>query len=135
MMENGANPQKGYIFDFNGTMFFDGEKHDRAWRQYLEQRIGRKIPREEFIEYAYGRTNRAILEHFFDISLTEEECMEAASEKESIYRSLCVSDRQGLHLAEGLCNLLSVWHERHIPMAIATAEIGKIWNSILMSLI
>ena len=25
---------KGIIFDFNGTLFFDSEKHQEAWREF-----------------------------------------------------------------------------------------------------
>lgn len=112
---------QGYIFDFNGTMFFDSTKHDCAWRQYLVKRIGREVSREEFMEYAYGRPNQTILKHFFGRALSEEERLHAVTEKEAMYRRLCMEDRQGLHLAKGLPKLLDKWKAEEIPMAIATA--------------
>ena len=35
------------IFDFNGTLFFDTEKHIEAWKSYAEQIIGRPLKDEE----------------------------------------------------------------------------------------
>lgn len=28
---------KGVIFDFNGTMFFDSDKQEKAWRMYIKK--------------------------------------------------------------------------------------------------
>ena len=33
----------GVIFDFNGTMFFDSEKHIKAWTMYIEELTGEKL--------------------------------------------------------------------------------------------
>lgn len=112
---------QGYIFDFNGTMFFDGAKHDFAWRQYLEEKTGREISREEFMEYAYGRTNAAILAHFLGQDFTEEERLFAAAAKEALYRRLCLKDREGLHLTRGLPAYLDCLKRAGMPVAIATA--------------
>ncbi len=29
---------KGVIFDFNGTMFYDGEFQETSWRRYLQEK-------------------------------------------------------------------------------------------------
>lgn len=112
---------QGIIFDFNGTMFFDGAKHDLAWRQYLEKKIGREISRKEFMEYAYGRTSAVILTHFLGQELTEEERLSAAAEKEKFYRRLCLEDREALHLTSGLPVYLDSLKQAGLPVAIATA--------------
>ncbi|MFR5931506.1 MAG: hypothetical protein ACLUGI_13135 [Subdoligranulum sp.] len=36
------------IFDFNGTMFFDETFQEKAWQQYMTDRLGRRITPEEF---------------------------------------------------------------------------------------
>lgn len=120
-MAKKAEKIKGYIFDFNGTMFFDGAKHDEAWRSYLENRIGRKIPKEELMEYVYGRPNTEILGHFLGGGLSREEVRLAAGEKEACYRELCLSDPAKLHLAAGLPDFLDRLQEGGYPMAIASA--------------
>ena len=28
---------KGIIFDFNGTLLFDTEQHEQAWRDYVKE--------------------------------------------------------------------------------------------------
>ena len=36
---------KGVIFDFNGTLFFDSDKHEKAWKQFIAELD--TIPQEE----------------------------------------------------------------------------------------
>ena len=31
---------KAIVFDFNGTMFLDADKHRVVWREFLEERLG-----------------------------------------------------------------------------------------------
>lgn len=120
-MMNEERKIQGYIFDFNGTMFFDGAKHDQAWRRYLEERLGRVITREEFMKYAYGRPNHMILEHFFGRKLSDRERVEASREKEAYYRKLCLEDRDSLHLTRGLPGFLDRLKKAGCPLAIASA--------------
>ena len=51
----------GTIFDFNGTMIFDKDFHDTAWRKFLEARINRPIAEDEFQTHVYGRSASDIL--------------------------------------------------------------------------
>ena len=50
------------IFDFNGTLFFDTEKHIEAWKSYAEQIIGRPLKDEENAAIM-GRSNQYILKY------------------------------------------------------------------------
>ncbi len=56
---------KGVIFDFNGTMFYDGEFQETSWRRYLQRKIGRKVTDDEFQEYVHGRNADVTLPYFF----------------------------------------------------------------------
>lgn len=56
---------KACLFDFNGTMFFDGRLHEKAWRKTVSKRTGRMISDEEIRKYIYGCNNRDIVTHFF----------------------------------------------------------------------
>ena len=38
---------RGVLFDWNGTIFFDSDKHKKAWQLFLPEKIGR-----EFYGYA-----------------------------------------------------------------------------------
>ena len=39
---------KGIIFDFNGTLFYDSDKHIWAFRRFFEKR-GLSLPSDEYI--------------------------------------------------------------------------------------
>lgn len=120
-MANRKQKIKGCIFDFNGTMFFDGAKHDQAWRSYLKTRIGRDISKAELMAYVYGRPSRMILTHFLGSGLSDAEIAAAADEKESCYRALCMEEAESLHLANGLSGFLDGLQKAGYSMAIASA--------------
>ena len=45
---------KGVIFDFNGTLFFDNDKHILAWGEISKMLRGRGITEEELLEHFNG---------------------------------------------------------------------------------
>lgn len=53
---------KGIIFDFNGTLFWDSEIQENAWKTFGKKLSGRDITDEEFNTYFHGRTNKDTLE-------------------------------------------------------------------------
>lgn len=118
---------QGVIFDFNGTMFFDKEFHEQAWRSFLEQLIGRGIGDAEFQTYVHGRNAKDTLSYFLRRALTKEEVTDLEEEKEVIYRRLCLNCPEKLHLAEGLPKFLNRLKQAGLPMTIATAA-G--WNNV-----
>lgn len=59
ILQGGIYFMKGIIFDFNGTLFQDSDKHEAAWRQFALEQFGRKITDEEFIRNIHGRNNHA----------------------------------------------------------------------------
>lgn len=111
----------GIIFDFNGTMFFDEKFQEKAWRQFLETKIGREVTEEEFQEYVHGRNSEITLPYFLKRDLTKEEVMSLEEEKEVVYRSLCL-ESEDFKLADGISEFLDELVERKIPMTIATAS-------------
>lgn len=112
---------KAVIFDFNGTLFFDTEKHKEAWFDYAEKILNRQPTQDEF-ERMLGRSNERILEILLNRTPTAEEVEKMGGEKEAVYRSLCLADRESMHLAEGTEELLDKLKERNIPIAIATSS-------------
>ncbi len=112
----------GIIFDFNGTLFWDSQKHECAWRFFAEKVCNRKISDEEFLTSVHGRTNRFILEYLMQRELSENEIETFSTEKESIYRELCKNDPEHFHLAPGAVELLDDLAHRGIPRTIATAS-------------
>jgi phosphoglycolate phosphatase-like HAD superfamily hydrolase len=67
---------KGFLFDFNGTLFFDSELHIRAFKKYFTEH-GKEEPTAEFItKNIFGRPNPRIYSDNFNPNPTEEEWME-----------------------------------------------------------
>ena len=46
---------KGIIFDFNGTLFWDSEIQENAWKTFGKKLSGRDITDEEFNTYFHER--------------------------------------------------------------------------------
>lgn len=110
----------GVIFDFNGTMFFDSDKHIRAWALYVEEITGEFPSNADIHRYIAGRTPADILEHFLGYELSRDTVTQLSYEKESIYRKLCREDKRGLCLAPGLEDFLNYLTEYNIPKTIAS---------------
>ena len=113
---------KGIIFDFNGTLFWDSEIQENAWKTFGTKLSGRNITDEEFNTYFHGRTNKDTLEYLTERVLTDKEVNELAQQKESIYRDLCKSDLNKFKLAPGVERYLDYLKENNIPFTIATAS-------------
>ena len=113
---------KGIIFDFNGTMFWDSEIQEKAWRTYGKQLTGKDITDEEFSKYFHGRTNKDTLEYLTGRALSKQEVNKLSQEKESIYRELCKENPEKFKLAPGMERFLDFLKQNDIPMTIATAS-------------
>lgn len=112
---------KAVIFDFNGTLFFDTDKHEKAWLGYAEKLLGRTLSRQEF-ESILGRNNKRILEFILGRCPTDAEVEKMGGEKEAVYRDLCLADRENMHLAKGAEDFLDELKRKNIPIAIATSS-------------
>lgn len=110
----------GVIFDFNGTMFFDSDKHIRAWTSYVEEVTGCRPDTRDIDKYIIGKSSRQILEHFLGYEISEDMLEQFSEEKEGIYRRLCSDDKDNLALAPGLVKFLDYLAEYDIPRTIAT---------------
>lgn len=112
---------KAVIFDFNGTLFFDTEKHIKAWEKYAESIVGRPLTDDENAAII-GRSNQFILEFLLGRLPTDEELKAMGEEKEAVYRSMCLEDLENFHLAEGVECFLTSLRENNIPLTIATSS-------------
>ncbi len=113
---------KGIIFDFNGTLFFDTEQHEQAWREYVKELCGREITDDEFHYCIHGRTNADILRYFLHNGLTDREIERHSEAKEEVYRRLCMKQIDRLHLADGAYELLDMLKAAGVRMAVATSS-------------
>lgn len=116
---------KGIIFDFNGTLYWDSEKHKQTWREYSKILRGTSFTDEEMLKYMFGRTNEQIIKYAIGKQPTPEMVENYGQEKEAIYRQMCLEDKENLHLAEGVVEFLDFLKENNIPMTIATMSDKK----------
>ncbi|MBO4864821.1 MAG: HAD-IA family hydrolase [Eubacterium sp.] len=93
------------IFDFNGTMIFDGRFHDEAWKTYVEELSLVDVSEEDVEKWIKGKTPKEILEHFLGYELTDNMIEQFSEEKDRIYRSLI--GRADVPLAPGLEDYLN----------------------------
>lgn len=114
----------GVIFDFNGTLFFDGDKQEESWRIFSKQLRGHAFSDEELQNLMHGRTNKTLIEYLLGYSVDDDKLFKLSDEKEKIYRYMCVNDPENLKLAPGAIELLDYLKENQIPYTIATAS-GK----------
>lgn len=113
--------EKGVIFDFNGTLFWDTAYQESSWDEYLLTKNIVFSDREKQ-EYIHGRNGRDTFEYIFKRSITDEEIEELTEEKEIIYRQKCLSNI--MEFAPGAISFIEYLMANEIKMAIATAS-GK----------
>jgi len=111
---------KGIIFDFNGTLFFDSHMHYEAWRIYSKKLRGYEFTDEEMRKNMFGRTNADIIEYAIGKKPTKAMVEKLAKEKESMYRQMCLKDREHFVLSPGAEDFLNFLKENKIPRTIAT---------------
>lgn len=111
---------KGIIFDFNGTLFWDSQKHYDAWIEMSKRLRGTPFNDYEMLHYMFGRTNKMIIEYAIGRVPTEEETEKYSLEKELIYLDMCKADSENTKLADGVEEFFDWICEKNIPHTIAT---------------
>lgn len=111
-----------WIFDCNGTLVFDSAFHEQAWNRYMEARLGRVVPREEFLTHVHGRTNGDILTYLLGRRPTPAQAQAEGEAKEALYRQLCRQAGEAYRLVAGAPALLDALKAAGVPFAIATSS-------------
>lgn len=111
---------KGIIFDFNGTLFWDSQKHYDAWYEMSKRLRGTPFSDYEMVHHMFGRTNANIMEYAIGRKPTKEEVEKYSLEKELIYLDMCEKDKENTKLANGVEEFLDYLCEKNIPHTIAT---------------
>ncbi len=109
------------IFDFNGTLFSDSDKHKDAWHVFTA-RYGKEVGEEELVTHFLGRSNAYILHRLFGADLPAREVARMTLEKEGIYRDLCRKDIANFHLMPGAEDFLDYLKESGVRFTIATGS-------------
>ena len=113
---------KAVLFDFNGTLFYDSDKHYIAWSRFLAKH-GLRVPSpEEFQRDFVGTVNTDILRTYVNPDITPEQVAQATEEKENLYFKACLEDPACLRLTKGAEAFFDLLTERHIPFMIATGS-------------
>ncbi len=110
---------KGVVFDFNGTLFWDTDIHNKAWDVFLKKN-NIKLSNKEKNEKIHGKNNKDILNTLFPNQLSEEDIDRLSAEKENTYQELCL--KTDLQLAPGAKEFLNFLKNINIPFTIATAS-------------
>ncbi len=110
---------KGIIFDFNGTLILDDEKHLRGW-QRLGAELGLEFTEEFYWQNMHGSTNELIYEKLYGRPCPPELCGVFGNKKEVYYREACESDPP--EFAAGALELIDFLNQKGIPHAIATSS-------------
>lgn len=118
---------EAFIFDFNGVLFWDTHLHDSAWRQYSKKLRGTELTDEEMIHEVHGKTNKDVLEYLTGSPLDEEMLEYHIESKESMYRKLCLDNKDEFKLAPGAIEFLNYIKQQEVKRTIATSsEIGNV---------
>ena len=111
------------IFDFNGTLFFDDDKHVAAWNQISEEIRGLGITPKELHENINGVPNQQTITFLSGGTDTPEQVEFYSQKKEAVYREKCLEDKKNFHLVDGAEEYFDYLKEQNIPFTIATASI------------
>ena len=107
----------GYVFDFNGTLFWDTEENREAWDAAALEARGRKLSDDEFLSLN-GRTDEETAIYLLP-DAAEDERQKLILCKERLYKEICISHSPVL--SPGSEDLLSALKARGRRMAIASS--------------
>jgi beta-phosphoglucomutase-like phosphatase (HAD superfamily) len=110
---------RGVVFDLNGTLIWDTRLHNQAWDTFLA-RHNLVLSDHQKNEKIHGRNNELIFPAIFERELSAAEIAHYISEKEAIYRDLCI--RGGIGFAPGAVDFIRFLKGVQVPVAIATAS-------------
>lgn len=114
---------KGVIFDFNGTLFIDHDKHVLAWNRISQELRGKKITQDELLNHFNGVPNAQVISYMMDGKATPADIDHYSLLKEQYYREYCQQDTKHFHLIEGAEDYFCKLNREHIPFTIASASI------------
>ncbi len=116
---------KAVIFDFNGTLFIDHDKHIEAWGKMSQLLRGQPLTPYELEHYINGVPNKKIIAYLVGKRLDEKEVEKYSKQKEAIYRQCCLEDPAHLKLIDGCIAYFAYLKKNNIPMTICSASIKE----------
>ena len=113
---------RGFIFDFNGTLFYDSPMHNEVFKRICGDYGIPEYSDEYILKNIFGRANRDILLNNYNKDASEDEIAYFNEYKEERYRELCLEKKEDLHLAYGAPEFLDYLKLNGIPYCIATSS-------------
>lgn len=113
---------KGFIFDFNGVLWWDTSLQEQAWKDFSKSLREKEFSEEEMSTHVHGRNNKHSMEYLLGREITEKELMDLTEGKESAYRKLCLEAGKNFQLSPGAIELIDYLNRHGIPFTIATAS-------------
>ena len=113
---------RGFLFDFNGTLYDDSRLHMEAWRNFFREKFNRTLSDAEVRSFI-GPSNADIFAKCFGGSVSAERVAELSAEKEAAYRAVARSSPDNLRLIDGVPEMLDLLVARKIPFALATSSV------------
>ncbi len=124
---------QGVIFDFNGTLFLDNDKHILAWNKISRELRNCDINDKELHEHFNGVPNQLIISYLIGRDCSYDEIQYYSTLKEQYYREYCLKDIQNFHLTDGATSYFESLIKQHIPMTIASASIKENMDFFIQS--
>lgn len=118
-----TQPLNGIIFDFNGTLFLDNDKHVKAWSKIAQEIRGKAITEEELHTHMNGMPNKMIVRYLNGGQENAKLEDHYSVLKEQYYRDVCRQDVDNFHLIAGAEALFNELQAKQIPFTIASASI------------
>ncbi len=115
---------KAVIFDFNGTLFFDGEYNRRAWTETLKKlREGHELVNRDFLDSYHSMDYQVVINNCeaYGIPYDRESVNDWAVYKESLYQKFAIEG--GTVLPEGAEEVLDYIKKKGLPVNMATSSI------------
>lgn len=116
---------KGVVFDFNGTLFADSDKHVKAWDALARELRGKGLSEEEFYHHLNGVPNQQIILYLTEGQADDAFLAACSQKKEQYYRQFCREDTAGFHLVKGAEALFAALKQADLPFTIASASIWE----------
>jgi beta-phosphoglucomutase-like phosphatase (HAD superfamily) len=114
---------KAVIFDFNGTLFIDHDKHVLAWNQISELLRHKPLTEEELYTKCNGVPNEVIIDYLLENQATPKQKKTYSALKEEYYRDYCLKAPESFHLIAGAYDYFKQLKKAGIPFTIASASI------------
>src|SRR4051812_47170787 len=109
-------PERGVIWDMDGTLVDTAELHFAAWVAVCREH-GRDFTRDDFAA-TFGRRNPEIIDYLFEGKFGAGRSVALGNRKEELYRAAA---SHGVELLPGARELLTGLHAAGVPQAIGSS--------------